>query len=213
MGSPADSFEAMDSAARSMKGRSQVSGSTVDCPNAKKVRIRIVLKDAAFRIFRNKKFELEAAGHTYTGDTGDTGLIDQLIPAAATTGKLSVWLYDSDTPPAVWPLEFGVLDPMPLESGAKERLANLAFDDNERQTELDDMTEDFQTLFGLKPTGELDSETMSLLKKVYSSASGPDVTAEARVWPDEKLLDEIANEPPTSPLLENQVEEDDDDDD
>lgn len=119
-------------------------------------------KDLAYR--------LEIGELTYEGKTDGDGILEQLIPPDAGTGRL---ILEPGTPnETVLPLNLGHLDPIEDVSGVKQRLANLTFpcgDDDELTPELAAALRAFQAKHGLDVTGELDDETRDAIKKAHAS--------------------------------------------
>lgn len=165
MPSPLESFSGMNTPVGDPD--KQVNAPVTGCPLARKVRVRIVVKDWLFGLRKNCRYKLEIGGVPFEGNTGSDALVDHLVPEAATTGTLSVWVDKDSDEPQVWPLELTPMDPLPMETGAEVRLANLGFTDDDDPS-LEALTEEMKALFKLPTETTLDSDTIRLLNSLYS---------------------------------------------
>ncbi|MCP3135803.1 peptidoglycan-binding domain-containing protein [Pyxidicoccus xibeiensis] len=176
-----DSFANLDAAAR--KESDQPVGSPVQpCPYARKVRLRIALRDASFGVQANRRYQLQVGAEIFKGVTTPEGLIDQLLPSDATEARLQVWPVEAEgARPRVWKLELGKLLPASMLEGAQARLVNLGFA-SERSGTAGPKTKaalgSFQALFQLEETETLDSATQKRLDEVYRQ---PEAVAETGV--------------------------------
>ena len=140
-----------------------------------KTKLRLWLKDDEGAAIASKPYRLKIAGEDpVDGTTGGDGLVEQVVPADATSGELLLWLTgpkgDEDLALS-FPLEIGALDPEDDVAGAQARLSNLAFGDVQPSGTLDDDTRDalvhFQIAHGLDATGELDAPTAAKLRSAH----------------------------------------------
>lgn len=153
---------------------SDVQGGVQTCPgHEEKVRVRIALREWSFELDKDAFYRLEVGDEVFQGDVPENGVIDHLVPESATTARLLVWPQKAQgVAPEELELELGKLEPAELEAGAVARLGNLLFEreDDEEEPDAAEVaaaTEEFQDLFGLEPTGELDSATKEKLAAVY----------------------------------------------
>lgn len=130
-----------------------------------KLKLQFLLDDAPRK---DEPYTLEIDGKVVsTGKSTDgDGRIEQSISPSARSGR--VLFRDGKE---VYELRLGHLDPVTTVRGAKARLKNLGFYHGEIDEASDDATDlavcEFQESRGLDPTGELDDETTSELKKAY----------------------------------------------
>ncbi|MBL8236423.1 MAG: hypothetical protein JNM66_03335 [Bryobacterales bacterium] len=202
MSSSAQNFNAMNTAA-STAGDNDPRSPILPCPYEKKARVRIVLKDCLLHSYKNKPYQLDAGGQVFRGNTTAEGLIDHLIPASSTAATLTAWLDEPNDPPSVWNIALEAIAPLPLETGAEDRLDNLSYDELELTGDAPPLTQKlrlFQDLLRIQGSGDLNTATTDLLAKVYSPYVGQDNTVDLRIWPTvanlPKLETEIRNLPP-----------------
>jgi len=166
-----DSFASLDAHANA--GSDKPADSSVElCPLKQKVHLRLVVRDSDFSVYKNKKYQLVIGDEKFDGDTGESGMIDKLIPKMARSARLRVWLVEGQ-PPRSWHLQLGRLKPISTPDGVQARLSNLGFEPGAIDGTVGPKTQralaDFQADFGLDPTGELDGNTRSKLDSVYQS--------------------------------------------
>jgi N-acetylmuramoyl-L-alanine amidase len=95
----------------------------------KDTHLRIVLRDNDGRPLAGKKYNLAVGDSMFDASLGADGMVDQVIPADAVTGTLTVWSDDVDPDNSdVWTLNLGCLAPVEKLSGVQSRLNNLGFD-------------------------------------------------------------------------------------
>ncbi|WP_434347529.1 peptidoglycan-binding domain-containing protein [Myxococcus virescens] len=142
------------------------------CPLQQKVRIRLVVRNHDFGVYTHKKYRLTIDSVSVDGNTGDRGMVDQLVPKEARKAALKVWLTEG-RPPRTWNLELGKLKPPSTVQGVQARLSNLGFEqgpvDGDAGAETRQALMAFQADFGLEPSGELDDGTRSRIDAVYRS--------------------------------------------
>lgn len=172
---------------------SAAGGACVPCRFAQR-RVRIVLKDADFLICRYKRYLLEVGGERFSGNTGEPGTIDHLVPQDAVSGTLSVWMDDEADEPLAWKLDIAPIDPLALDSGAQARFGNLEFDVPGDGEAWKTALEGFQELFGMEKTGQLDGSTQSALRELYSAREAPDAMDAQLKW-QEWLRDAVQDGP------------------
>lgn len=132
--------------------------------------IRVVVKDADGQPYAGKQYELTVAGKTVSGALGGDGLLEQPVPATATSGELKLWTAEG-AEPEVWRLALGSMDPLDEVSGVQARLENLGFDCGGVTGSLNDKTRvavrSFQWLTGLEMSGEIDDALREKLASYY----------------------------------------------
>jgi hypothetical protein len=93
-----------------------------------KTQLRLVIADTDGKPYGGNRYELKVETAIFTGTTGSDGLIEQVIPADAETGELTVWWTEGPPPiTCTWTLDIGHLDPVEEVSGIQARLNNLGF--------------------------------------------------------------------------------------
>jgi hypothetical protein len=172
-----DSFANLDAAAQKESDR-PVTSPVEPCPYAKKVRLRIVVRDEAFGVHANRRYQLQVGADSFQGVTSAEGLIDQLLPSNATEGRLQVWPAATEgARPQVWKLELGKLLPASTLAGAQARLVNLGFASEQGGTsgpKTKAALGSFQARFKLEETGTLDAATQQRLEEVYRKPKAVD---------------------------------------
>jgi hypothetical protein len=115
---------------------------------------------------KNLKYELHVDQLTFTGTTDGDGMVEQRIPATASQAIL-VTVEDAIS------FDFGNLDPIEEDSGAKQRLRNLGFLHEAEASGSDDVLSDavreFQQQWGLPVTGQVDATTRQKLLQAHGS--------------------------------------------
>jgi len=122
----------------------------------------------------NKDYILSAHDFRATGQTDANGLVNQPVPARATSAEL--YFPDSDI---TFDLRIGDLDPLTEVSGLLQRLENLGFASDDWSGFVLDHGDDevgsatiealrrFQVENGLEPTGERTDETIARLRALH----------------------------------------------
>lgn len=138
-----------------------------------KVLLRIRLEDRQQQPYKYKRYKVEVGQKTCSGHTNEKGIVEELIPADATTGTLFLWLSDeSDEQASIkMPLNIGHLDPVDEITGAQARLNHLGYECGEVDGILGPKTESalraFQRDFGLEETGKTDAPTCKKLQQLH----------------------------------------------
>jgi Putative peptidoglycan binding domain len=134
------------------------------------VRIRLVPKDTNEQPYASKRYRLAVQNKVMTGDTTVEGLIEQVIPADASAGELTLWIDSSNENALRISLFIGYLDPVEKIEGVQARLNNLGFSCGKVDGILGEKTlaalHAFQTGTGLS-TRELDDETRQKIVQVH----------------------------------------------
>lgn len=130
--------------------------------------VRICLIDCDQKPRGGVEYTLEVSGQTFTGTTGDDGMIVHEVPAGSTEGTLT---YDDFAREVK--IEPALAEPH-APDGARPRLRNLGFGLLESVgAALDEITRlavmRFQQHHELEPTGELDTKTSDKLKERHGS--------------------------------------------
>lgn len=152
------------------------------------VLLRIRLIDNRFindkdQPFDGLQYQLDVLEFHFTGVTTKDGVVEHLIPAAATTAVLTLMTKSKDGNPAVfWKLNLEIVSALAAPTtaeGAQARLNNLGFFAGQTITgSLDDVTvraiQRFQTFYKIKGSdgkqeflGDLDGPTTDKMKEVY----------------------------------------------
>lgn len=138
--------------------------------NRPTVRLRLVLKDTKEQPYASKHYRLAVQNKVMTGVTTAEGLIEQVIPADATVGDLTLWIDSSNENALRVNLFIGYLDPVEKIEGIQGRLNNLGFSCGKVDGILGEKTlaalHAFQTQTGLT-TRELDDETRQKIVQVH----------------------------------------------
>lgn len=133
--------------------------------------LHLVIRDRIGNLVKNEAFELAVAGTTLQGKTTGEGVIDERIPADASSATLRIKNHD-------WQLKIGDLNPLDEAhdegvTGAQMRLANLGYQVGQVDGALGPRTRAairaFQKDFRLKKSGKLDSDTLAKLKQRHGS--------------------------------------------
>jgi hypothetical protein len=102
-----------------------------ESPTGTRAVYRVLTTSTRLRIaFEGKRvndYELNVGGQKFTGQVGEGGLIDHLIPASATDGDLVLRPVDVPGHEDHWKVLLGVLDPIAQLTGVQARLNNLGF--------------------------------------------------------------------------------------
>jgi hypothetical protein len=122
------------------------------------LRIRLMQDDQPIA---NQPFELDVDGRTETGTTDGDGNIDVPVMPNASGGELIV---GEGADRAVYPLDFGYVDPLDTESGVAGRLADLGYSTD---PDLAEALRSFQARNGLSETGEIDQATRDKLEELF----------------------------------------------
>lgn len=133
--------------------------------------LHLVIRDRIGNLVKNEAFELAVSGTTLQGKTTGEGVIDERIPADATSATLRIKNHD-------WQLKIGDLNPLDEAhdegvTGAQMRLANLGYQVGQVDGAMGPRTRAairaFQKDFRLKKSGKLDSDTLAKLKQRHGS--------------------------------------------
>lgn len=134
-------------------------------------KLRIQFMDDENEPRANVPYKLTVDGKVVSnpGDiTTSTGMVICSIPPNAHEGILELGQGEEMVE---YNLVLGYLNPAKDVSGVKQRLRNLGLYEGNITNELDDATKEsiqaFQSLNDLKPTGELDQETLNKLRNVH----------------------------------------------
>lgn len=102
-----------------------------EAPTGARAVFRVLAAPARLRIaflgLVPNDWELRVGGKTFTGRVAPGGMIDQVIPATATSGELVLRPIDAPGQEDRWSLQLGALDPVEELRGVQARLNNLAF--------------------------------------------------------------------------------------
>lgn len=119
----------------------------------------------------SKAYSLVVAGLTYRGTTSDKGELTQVVDAAASQGKLSIYLDEEQRSALHWTLDIGGLQPASEIAGIQARLNNLGYFCANETGELDTTTQDaimqFKASQGLVVNGQIDTALLESLVAVY----------------------------------------------
>lgn len=131
---------------------------------AQTVMLRLVLRDLNSEPIANTPCKLEVEGKVYQLATKGDGMIEQLIPKTAESGRLTFRQF-------VIPLKIGHLDPVEEISGWRARLNNLGYNagnsDDLKDPQLLSAVEEFQIDYGLEVDGVCGPQTQAKLKEVH----------------------------------------------
>ena len=131
------------------------------------VLLKIVVRDDSGAALAGKKYQLTVGGATFEGATGSDGAIAHVIPPAAKSGSLDLWL---TTGPGIdgyrFPLELGAIEHESIDRACWSRLENLGFVVDHRVGAAD-AVRGFQLREGLQATGELDERTRAALRRAH----------------------------------------------
>ena len=143
---------------------------TFRVPLPPKTKLSIVLELADGTAMADQAWTLVVAGQTYSGTTGEDGLVEAEIAADAQNGTLTFGDRSFE-------IRIGYLNPLDQEiddegiSGAQARLANLGYAIKTIDGQLNEETRaaltDFQAANGLTESGEVDEETRKALAAAY----------------------------------------------
>jgi hypothetical protein len=130
-------------------------------------RLNLRLKDAWGQPRANVQYTLTVDDQSFSGRTGEDGLISEVIPPRALRAELRLETGEQ------WNLDLGHINPVEYASGVQARLKNLGYYRGEISGTLDDATREairaFQGERGLDPTGEPDQETRDALMEAHES--------------------------------------------
>lgn len=131
---------------------------------SQKVMLRIVLRDLNSEPIANTPCKLEVEGTVYQLNTDGKGMIEQLIPKTAESGRLSFRRM-------VIPIKIGHLDPVEEISGWRARLNNLGYNagtsDDPKDPLMLSAVEEFQIDYELKLDGICGQQTQAKLKEIH----------------------------------------------
>ncbi len=137
---------------------------------------RIVARDDKGAPLANCRFQLDVGGKLRGGYTDASGVIELQIDPKAKEGKLTVHVSDDPKDSYTWNVKLGHLDPIDKVSGVKARLTNLGFVCGEINDQEDDKYKDavrnFQIVYRLPLTGEVDDAMRSMLLALHDKRQG-----------------------------------------
>ncbi|WIG98646.1 peptidoglycan-binding domain-containing protein [Myxococcus sp. SDU36] len=171
---PTTSFAAMDQDIQAEPGTgAQQPGQTVlPCEARRRQRLRLVVRDAYFKAEVGLPYRVEAGATRFDGTIAPDGIIDHLLPDDVEQATLSLWADEARaSEPRVLKLRLKKLRPVTLSPGVRQRLANLGFDpgaDAAPASQLKKALTEFQSCFGLEPTGTVTPDTERALEQAYA---------------------------------------------
>lgn len=131
------------------------------------VRLNLRLLDEEGAPLAGMKYTLTVDGKQGAGLTSDDGMISEVIPPRARSGRLHL-----DTGEE-YVLELGHVNPLDYVSGVQARLRNLGYYEGEGSGTLDDATSEairrFQSHHDLEESGQLDDATRQALLADHES--------------------------------------------
>lgn len=138
-------------------------------------KLRLKLQDQTGAPLGGRAFSLSIAGETVEGTTTADGLVEQVIPANADEGTLTLQLNDSaPNETFTWTLRIGHLDPIETVSGVQARLNNLGYACGEVDGIAGEKTTSamkaFQEAAGLPATGQIDAASRNALREKHDGA-------------------------------------------
>ncbi len=143
---------------------------------AKKVKLRVVVKDDKGRFFADKKYELKVGLKVFNGNTDGRGFIEQEIPADAKRAILKVFTEDEKLKVLTWHLAVGSLGPVDTDYGVHGRLKNLGFysgslDGKTDDKKTKDSVEVFQKKNSMTVNGNVDDALRNKLRETHDKKS------------------------------------------
>ena len=133
--------------------------------------IRLLVEDFDGNGLAGKKYKLEVGNEVFEGTTTGDGLVEQVVLAKETKGKLQIWLNDKKTASIFWPLEIGDLEPHKEQRGIQARLNNLGFSCGEVDGIIGPNTKAavkaFKKKNGRSANDVLSPQTINKIKNVY----------------------------------------------
>jgi len=87
--------------------------------------LRIVAADEYGKRYQQCDYRLTVGTSIYDGNTGELGLVEQLIDPQAVSAELTMWWPGSPRRHCTWKLKLGWLDPVQCVTGIQARLNNL----------------------------------------------------------------------------------------
>lgn len=140
-----------------------------------RVHLRLHLRGRGGEPLADTRYEVEVGGQTLSGTTDGDGLLEEEVPADATSGRLRVFAYEDDPERSTdLELAIGHLDPVHEDDGARARLRNLGYpvrpggDDGDGES-LARAVRRFQKDHELEVSGALDDATLDKLQEVHKS--------------------------------------------
>lgn len=119
----------------------------------------------------NEQYKFEVGDRTYEGTTDAEGKLEHPVPNQARSAKVTIG--PDQESQDVYTLSLGSMDPVGEIKGAQKRLLNLGFYPGAFDGQLGPKTESsllaFQRKHELTETGQLDSETATLLVEKHGS--------------------------------------------
>ena len=133
--------------------------------------LRLLVEDYEGNSLAGKEYKLEVGNEVFEGQTGGDGLVEHMVLASVTEGRLEVWLDDAAKSSMVWPLDIGDLEPHDQNRGVQARLNNLGFScgavDGIVGPDTKAAIKAFKKKNGLSDDDILDDATKNKLKTVY----------------------------------------------
>ena len=154
-------------ATRTQMGGSEAGRTVQPCQTPRRARVRIVIRDADFEAQAGFCYRLEVEGEALRGKLDERGLLDVLVPESAATGRLLVWEPREGAQAREWTLELGTLQPTEVEQGARDRLENLGFLEENTAGLEDGALAAYQSAMRLPATAGFDTQTQAHLDATY----------------------------------------------
>ncbi len=115
---------------------------------------------------KNEAYTLLVDGKSYSGTTDGEGKIEQVVPADARSGTLTLRGGKEK-----YPVRIGHLNPIDEVSGVQQRLNNLGFHAGDEGGQMNDSLKAaltaFQTKYKLNPSGEIDDATKAKVAECH----------------------------------------------
>jgi hypothetical protein len=136
------------------------------------VLLRVVLLDENHQPMAGAPYKLAVGESVVEGSTGPDGFLEQPVPQAAATARLSVKLNRPDGVTGYsWDLRLGMLDPQTTITGIQARLNNLGYNtgpvDGIKGPRTTEAIKEFQAKYGLTVDGIAGPITQGKLVEVY----------------------------------------------
>ncbi|GHG83060.1 hypothetical protein [Comamonas sp. JC664] len=148
-------------------GGSEAGRTVQPCATPRRARVRIIIRDTSFEVHAGLRYRLEVAGETLRGTLGSDGLLDVLVPESAASARLLLWAPRQGTRAREWALELGTLQPTDALQGARDRLENLGFLEENTAGQEEGALAAYQAAMGLPVSTQLDERTQAHLDETY----------------------------------------------
>lgn len=133
--------------------------------------LRLLVEDFEGNALADKAYELTVGSETFDGKTDAAGLVEQMIPATETKGRITIWLDNNKSSAVVWPLEIGSLEPHDETRGMQARLNNLGFSCGKVDGIVGPKTKAavkaFKSKNGLADNDTVDDATKNKIRDIY----------------------------------------------